>query len=388
MKNILKLLLVIALFAGCDCSGSKTKQYIKCGQPCYPGPAETLDVGVCRAGIYICDQDGSEPVCAGAILPSDEVCDNKDNDCDGKTDDVKKNCTSACESGTQTCIAGEWGECSARKPADEECNGKDDDCDGIIDNQDKVPVQLCYDGPQNTLAFGQCHPGIKRCENGKYGTCINQELPSPETCNGADDDCDGIIDNGLQMKPVYNIIILDISGSMDTYLQSIRGAFQKWASANTNTQEKFALILVPGQNDVMNTPPVLFLDFSQINVFMSQLMTAQINYRVPEESILDALRMIIETNNPLKLTMPQDADLRVLIFSDEAPQSYFFSSRYKPNEIADDYRLSKIPVYVFTLDIGWNVIPAVTGGAGFMLTNSEIDIFNNLDLILKDNECR
>jgi hypothetical protein len=34
------------------------------------------------------------------------------------------------------------------------------------------------------------------------------------------------------------------------------------------------------------------------------------------------------------------------------------------------------------------VIPAVTGGAGFMLTNSEIDILNHLDLILKDNECR
>ena len=388
MKNILKLLLVIALFAGCDCSGSKTKQYIKCGQPCYPGPAGTLDVGVCKAGIYICDQDGNEPICAGAILPSEEICDNMDNDCDGKTDDLKKNCTSACESGTQTCLAGEWGDCTARKPADEECNGKDDDCDGIIDNQDKVPVQLCYDGPQNTLAYGKCHPGIKRCENGKYGTCINQELPSSEMCNSIDDDCDGIIDDGLQLKPVYNIVILDISGSMDTYLSSIRTAFQRWASANSNTQEKFALVVVPSQNSVINSPPVLFLDFSQINIFMTELMSVNINYSIPEEPILDVLRMIIESSNPLNLTMPTDADLRVIIFSDEPPQSYFTSNRKSPNEIADDYRLYNLPVYVFTIDYGWNVIPAVSGGAGFLLTINNIDIFDNLEIILKDSTCQ
>ena len=63
---------------------------------CYTGPTETLDVGVCKAGNMICNQGQwgnldrwdsfRRDLCKDEIVPSQEVCDAADNDCDGITD--------------------------------------------------------------------------------------------------------------------------------------------------------------------------------------------------------------------------------------------------------------------------------------------------------------
>jgi len=63
---------------------------------CYTGPQETLDVGVCLAGSMICNQGQwgntdnwdrfRRDYCKDEIIPSQEVCDGADNDCDGVTD--------------------------------------------------------------------------------------------------------------------------------------------------------------------------------------------------------------------------------------------------------------------------------------------------------------
>lgn len=52
---------------------------------CYNGAQGTLGVGVCSSGRTACEQ-GKE-VCSGAVEPSAEVCDKKDNDCNGQVDD-------------------------------------------------------------------------------------------------------------------------------------------------------------------------------------------------------------------------------------------------------------------------------------------------------------
>ncbi len=63
---------------------------------CYTGPEGTLNVGVCVPGTQVCNAgqwygrrasgNYTVGVCSGEILPSQEVCDGADNDCDGTVD--------------------------------------------------------------------------------------------------------------------------------------------------------------------------------------------------------------------------------------------------------------------------------------------------------------
>ncbi len=60
---------------------------------CYPGADGTLGVGECHAGSFICNASGKRGDCLGASIPVPELCDGKDNNCDGVVDD---NVTNAC----------------------------------------------------------------------------------------------------------------------------------------------------------------------------------------------------------------------------------------------------------------------------------------------------
>jgi formylglycine-generating enzyme required for sulfatase activity len=76
------------------------------------------------------------------------VCDTKDNDCDGATDEGQPNLNQACNNGaigtcrttgTFQCPAGGTGPAVCNAPAGpapgtETCNGLDDNCDGMVDN--------------------------------------------------------------------------------------------------------------------------------------------------------------------------------------------------------------------------------------------------------------
>jgi hypothetical protein len=93
--------------------------------------------------------------------------------------------------GTQTCVAGTgWSACNAPVAAPETCDGNDNDCDFLID-ENVGGGQAC----QNTNSFGTCQ-GSRQCA-GKTGFTCEGQIPAAETCNYADDDCDGITDEGF-----------------------------------------------------------------------------------------------------------------------------------------------------------------------------------------------
>lgn len=91
--------------------------------------------------------------------------------------------------GTQTCTNKNWGACDVQTPA-ETCNGLDDNCDGVIDNI----IDL------NTKQDGECVGSTKKCVNGvatdDYSTIINYESTETSCTDTLDNDCDGLVDSG------------------------------------------------------------------------------------------------------------------------------------------------------------------------------------------------
>ena len=178
----------------------------------------------------ICEENSSFGTCYGrqscqgvdgwttctAPSPSQEICNQIDDDCNGITDDIEgigEACFQEgmiegelrrCE-GIQLCVEGEdLPQCSAQAPKAELCNFLDDDCDGQIDEDFSGRDQVCSVGEGACKGYGVyvCNEAPRPAEgsNEEWSPLICNATalePSLEVCDGFDNDCDGSLDEEI-----------------------------------------------------------------------------------------------------------------------------------------------------------------------------------------------
>jgi hypothetical protein len=185
-----------------DCDGQVDEDFPSWGTICYAG------VGDCkRAGLWVCN-DAKDGIECNAIPgpPGPELCGtHHDENCDGNIDEGFPDLGQPCSDGIGHCKANGFRicdpadltktRCSAVKgdPEPESCNGIDDNCDGQIDENDPQGGAECVTG-----SSGECGIGHMHCREGHL-VCVPDHPPAPEVCDGKDNDCDGIIDNGFHI---------------------------------------------------------------------------------------------------------------------------------------------------------------------------------------------
>ncbi len=125
--------------------------------PCYPGDVSRLGIGACTEGILVCEKAQFTGLCAGAVLPGIEVCNDLDDDCNGVVDE---------------------------EAIDAPVYYADLDGDGFGDPYS--PLAACSPPARHVLDHTDCDDTRSESHPGAL-----------ELCDYSDTDCDGMVDEGV-----------------------------------------------------------------------------------------------------------------------------------------------------------------------------------------------
>jgi len=243
------------------------------------GDPTVVSAGCKRAGLSEiaedCD-DRNPDVHPGAP----EQCNGVDDDCDGVVDNDPQVLTwyfdfdhdgfGDAEVETESCLQPEGyvsnaADCDDDDPevspiASEMCNQTDDDCSGVVD-----------DGPQMQCGLGEIVACSTEC--GTLGTAqctaecrvAPECLPPIEACNGVDDDCDGVTDEGLLTATIASAFDLHEDGLANTSARLVsakNGLFlfyfgQKWISATQSYNVRLYVVKLDEDGRAVGTPKLI-----------------------------------------------------------------------------------------------------------------------------------
>ncbi|MCK6530025.1 hypothetical protein L6R50_21535 [Myxococcota bacterium] len=153
-----------------------------------------------------CDGDCDDSR-AEAFPGAEELCNGRDDDCDGGPGPLEIDADGDGSLACQDCDDADPGNSHL---GEESCDGLDNDCDGAVDEGlDRVTSYLDADGDGSgdpATAVSTCDgvpPGHvadgSDCDDGRPDV----HPGAVETCDGVDQDCDGVPDDGLAVETWY-----------------------------------------------------------------------------------------------------------------------------------------------------------------------------------------